>query len=660
MRRSRTVSDPPHPARASTRVVVIGNGMAGHRLVERLATGPARQRVGITVVGEEPVPAYDRVHLTRLLGGAAVDDLLLAPPDWHARHGVELRTGDPVAALDRPGRRVVTASGVAIPYDHAVFATGSRAHVPDIPGRDLPGVFVYRTATDLHRIRTAALKGGRVAVLGGGLLGLEAAHALHLLGPETWVVERGTGLLARQLDPEGSRRLQTHVERLGVHVITGRETITIEPHGDELLLTFQTGECLRVRTVVLAAGIRPRDELAAAAGLQLGPRGGIAVDDLLRTSDPDLFAVGECAAHQGNLCGLAGPSLLMAEALASTLAGRPRRFPGADPSTWLKLAGLSVATLGDHQHADGESLVARTDSSHVLLVLVDGRLAGAVGIGDWPEQARVHDAIRRRRRLWPWEQARFRRHGRIWSARSAPPVAEWPESALVCNCLGIRRGTLSTACREGCTTVDQLARTTGASTLCGSCRPLLAELVGAPADAGPVPGTRGLLIAAVLAAAVAAALLLLPPIPLSDSVQDPGALDVLWRNGTARRITGFTVLGLTVASLLLSARKRIARFQAGPVGTWKAVHAALGLASLVGLVTHTGLRMGDNLNRILLLNFLALAVAGALAGTVTALERRLAGPAARRLRAAWTLVHIVLAWPLPVLLGFHILAAFYY
>ena len=642
-------------------LVVIGNGMAGYKLCERLVAGGASGKHRITIFGEEPRPAYDRVHLTQVLAGKSPDQLSLAPAGWYADNSLELCTGDPVVAVDRERKVVRSAAGREVAYDRLVFATGSRAFLPAIEGRDLPGVLVYRTLADLEQILAAARTARRVAILGGGLLGLEAAKAIRDLGPETWIIERGSGLLARQLDPEGSRLLQTHVEKLGLHVLTGRETERIEALTGDRLLTFNTGEALRVQLVVVSVGIRPRDELAAACGLRLGRRGGIEVDDSLQSSDPAIFAIGECAAHRGTLYGLAGPGFLMAETLAANLAGRRRRFSGADPSTWLKLAGISVATLGDYQAAQGESLVSRPDRGYRRLIVENGRLVGAVAIGDWPEQARIHGAIQSRRRVWRWERRRFLAHGCLWSDRAPKPVSEWPEAALVCNCLGVRRGTLSTACAQGCATVEQLAQATGASTVCGSCKPLLAQFVGAPAVTGALPGAKWLLAGAVLALVLTGGIALLPRLELADSVQGGWRPDSLWRDSFNRKFTGFTLLGLAVVSLLLSARKRLARFSWGEVGTWRAVHAALGTLSLLALVTHTGFRLGQNLNLVLMLNFLALALLGALAAGVTALEHRLAGgPGARRIRALWTGAHVALAWPLPVLVGFHVLSAYYF
>ncbi|KAF0176384.1 MAG: nitrite reductase (NAD(P)H) large subunit [Limisphaerales bacterium] len=646
-------------ARGTESLVIIGNGMAGYKLCERLVASRVHERLDITVFGEEPRPAYDRVHLTKFLSGRAPEQLELAPREWYERHDLALFTGDPVVAVDRDQRHVRSASGQTVSYDRLVFATGSRAFVPPIEGSTLPGVFVYRTIEDLASIKSYAPFCRRAAVLGGGLLGLEVAHALKQLGLETWAVERGSSLMARQLDRDASALLRAHVEKLGVRVCVGCETERIEPIGPDRLLQFKTGECLRVQLVVIAAGIRPRDELAVACGLKLGPRGGIAVSDSLQSSDPAVFALGECASHNGEIYGLAAPAYQMADTLAGVLAGKRRRFARAAQSTWLKLPGITVATLGDYQ-ADAEHLVARPTGAYRRLVFEQNRLIGAVAVGDWPEQPRVQELIERRARVWRWQRHRFATTGKLWRGDAAPHVSQWPANAIVCNCMGVRCGVLATACAEGCGTIEQLAARTGASTVCGSCRPLLAEMVGAPAVSRRQPGARALLVASGLALVLALVIGVAKPIPFADTVQFTRAIEALWLNPLLKQITGFTLVGLALVSLLLSLRKRIARFSFGEVGSWRAFHAALGVLTLVAVIAHTGFRLGHNLNFVLMANFLALALVGALAGAVTALEARLAGPAARRLRALWTGAHLALLWPLPVLIVFHVLASFWF
>lgn len=642
---------------AAEDLVIIGNGMASYKLCERLAQRGPPPRFRITIFGEEPRPAYDRVHLTQQFKGRLPEKLLLAPTEWYREQQMELHLSDPVVLIDREARLVHSASGRSVPYGHLVFATGSRAFLPSIPGNKAPGVFVYRTMEDLQAIRGYALFSRRAAVVGGGLLGLEAACVLRELGLATWIVERGIGLMTRQLDPEAGDLLRLHIERLGIPVCLGRDTTRIETLGPDRLLHFSNGECLRVQLVIMAAGIRPRDELAAACGLRLGPRGGIEVNDLLQTSDERIFAIGECASHRKTIYGLAAPAFQMADALAATLCGRRGRFTGAGQSTWLKIPGLSVATLGDYQ-SQGETLISRATGGYRRLTVENGRLQGAVVIGDWAEQSRVQEVIERRGRVSRWQRARFLRTGRLWRGRAPLPVSEWPAAALVCNCMGVRRGVLSGACAEGCNTVEQLSRKTGAGTVCGSCRPLLAELLGSPALRHAMPGRKLLLAGSLGALGLGLAILVLPRIPVSDTVQGGWKMERLWLDAFWKQVSGFALMGLAGLSLLFSLRKRIKRVRAGEVGWWRAVHTVLGALALIVLVTHTGFRLGQNLNFVLMMNFLALALAGGLAGAVTGLEQRLGGPAGRRLRRAWTAAHILLLWPLPWLVLFHVMAAY--
>ncbi|MEW6158469.1 MAG: FAD-dependent oxidoreductase [Verrucomicrobiota bacterium] len=652
----------PKSARKSRRtLVIVGNGMASYKLCERLVALRAKNRFRIVVFAEERQPAYDRVHLTRLLHQTSTETLLLASSEWYRENGIELYLGESITAIDREARVVKSARGREMPYDTLVLATGSRAFVPSIPGCDLSGVFVYRTLNDLEGIRAYARQCHRSAVLGGGLLGIEAAKALHDLGLQTWIVERGSSLLARQLHPEAGALLQAHIEKLGLLVCTQRETVSIESHGCDRLLQFNTGECLRVQLIVIAAGIRPRADLAAQCGLEIAPRGGVRVDDGLQTSDPHIFAIGECASHRGVVYGLAAPGFRMADLLAANLMGKTRRrFEGSDQSTRLKLTGLEVATLGDFQ-ANGETLRWNGSNGFRQLVLHKGRLIGATSVGEWLESGRAQELIERRARLWRWQKQRFLRTGRLWKRGAAPHISQWPAHAVICNCMGVKLGMLSAARAEGCGTIEQLARRTGASTVCGSCRPLLAEIVGAPVFTPPAAGLNVLAAASVCAALLAALIFLSQPLPWADSVQSLWRkVDVLWRDPFWKRASGYTLAAFSLVGLSLSLRKRVRWFHWFEFGHWRALHAGLGLMTLVALVTHTGFRLGQNLNFILMTNFLALALVGAAAGMVTACERRLNARQAKRLRAFWSGLHVALAWPLPALVIAHVLIAYYF
>ncbi len=490
-----------------TRLVVIGHGMVGHRLLVELTSTGALDGLSVTVFGEEPRIAYDRVALSSLFDGATEDDLCLVEPGFASRHGVRVLTGDPVVAVDRPAGKVITAAGGIEAYDHLVFATGSAPFVPPMSGCDLPGCFVYRTIDDLHAIRDWAARDHvvRGVVVGGGLLGLEAANALRLLGVEAHVVEMAPRLMPVQLDDAASAALRAHVEALGVHVHTGVRTteLVARDAGCVGALAREDHEPLAADIVVFSAGIRPRDQLARDCGLAVGERGGILVDDrLVALDDPSVSAIGEVAAVEGRCYGLVAPGYdmarIVAERLAASVRGEPTeaRFTGADLSTKLKLLGVDVASFGDAfgAGAETESLVWSDARAGVHRKLVVGRATGEVrggmlvgdaggyqtlrlmAAGDLPSPADVRGLI-------------------VPAAEAAGDMlgpGAIPDPAPVCSCENVSAGTIRSAVAGGATTVAEIKASTGAGTGCGGCVPLASSLVDAELTKAGVEVDRSL------------------------------------------------------------------------------------------------------------------------------------------------------------------------
>src|SRR5579871_2759630 len=326
-------------------VVVIGNGMVGHRFCEKLrAAGEFR----IVVFGEEPRPAYDRVHLSEYFAGKSAADLALPMTGWFGDEEIVLHLGDPIREIDRQQQLVHSMKGVAQHYDYLVLATGSSSFVPDINGIEKEGVFVYRTIDDLDRIKAYAANARSGAVMGGGLLGLEAAKALLDLGiPQPHVIEFAPRLMPRQIDSAGSLALEASLRKLGLQLHLNKVTQSIEGNGKVESLQFADESRLAVDMLVISAGIRPRDELARLAGLSVGTRGGILVNEKLQTSDKQIYAIGECALSQGMIYGLVAPGYEMADVVATNLLGGHKTFTGWDMSTKLKLIGVDVASFGD-------------------------------------------------------------------------------------------------------------------------------------------------------------------------------------------------------------------------------------------------------------------------------------------------------------------------
>jgi len=620
--------------------------MVAHRFVERLAVLGGTERFAVTVIGEEPRPAYDRVRLTAWFDHLDERRLALCPPEWARDLGVRVITGHRVASIDRVDRAVRTGNGYRIPYERLVLATGSSPFVPPVEGIDREGVFVYRTVDDLERIKERAAEARSAVVVGGGLLGIEAADALRRLNLDVCVVESGPGLMGRQLDAEGSAMLEERVREKGGRTFAGVQVRRIAAGDGRLILSLDHGlEPLTGDLIVLTAGVRPRDELARSAGLPVAEgRGGVVVDDELRTADPAIHAIGECASHNGVVHGFVAPGYRMAETLAEIVAGRKSRFTGYTPAARLRLPDIDVWTLGDTARR-GVRLTWRGDGAYRRIVLRDRRLVAAASVGPWREIGVAQDLILERRRIWPQQVQAFLRNGSFSNRSARLPVAEWPASAVVCNCLEISRGELSAARARGCDTAAALALATGASTVCGSCRPLLHELA---ADASTEATSKGLIAAAAVAVAVALAIVGVAPWPLAESVESAGLLDVLYRSGAWRQATGFGALGLALLATGFSLRKRFRFLGSGDLARWRLAHGALAALSAVALVAHTGLRAGSGFNRLLMVAFLLAGVAGAAAA---------AGVGRRSVRLMFWL-HVLAVWPLPVLLAFHVVVSY--
>ncbi len=443
------------------RLVVAGHGPAAHRLVEALRERDTEERWQVTVVGEEPRPAYDRVALTSYLTEGA--DLAYRAHD----EGVTVRTGERVAAVDRAARTVTTAKGHTLGYDALVLATGSAPFVPPVPGAG--SAFVYRTIDDLEALRARAASGGTGVVVGGGLLGLEAARALQGLGLRTHVVEAAPWLMPRQLDEGGGAMLRRHIEALGLVVHTGAGLERVEPGAVRLA----GGAVIEADLVVLSAGIRPRDELAREAGLPVGERGGVVVDGTCRTPDPRVHAIGECALVDGRVYGLAGPCFSMAEVVADRLLGGDACFAGADTSTKLKLMGVDVASFGEPDAADALDVTYTDPVAGIykrLAVSDDARtLLGGVLVGDASSYAGLRARTGTRLPGTPEEL--------LFGGTDIGPLTE---ATVICSCNNVGAGAIRSAiASEGLTDVPAVKACTGAGTGCGSCVPLVKRILDA-------------------------------------------------------------------------------------------------------------------------------------------------------------------------------------
>lgn len=644
------------------RLVIVGHGMVGHRFCERLLALGGAGRFEITVFGEEKRPAYDRVHLGRHLEGAGLETLAL---QGIAGEAVEVRTGARIAGIDRAEKRVRVEGGASVPYDVLVLATGASPQVPSIEGSDATNVLLYRTASDVERIaeraRASRQSNGRVVVVGGGLLGLELAEKLRQLGCALQVLEASSHLMSRQLDVAAARLLADQLERNGIEVTTGVRIARFVDTSRGARVELEGGETIDCDFVVLATGVRPADELARDAGLRCGPRGGVEVDSFLRTSDASIFAIGDCASFRGAAYGLVAPGYAMAETLAMGLLGQSASFRGLVPATRLKLESVEVNAMGEGL-LDGpgtRGLVYADAERYRRLVVRDGHLVGVIAVGAWPSFAQVSAKVAAGARIGTRDIERFLTRGELVSESLPVSIQTWASDAPVCMCTGVTCGALRRAYADGCRTAEALRARTGASSVCGSCRPLLEELTGEVSASGAARNRHSLVAIGAAACMLVLALGSLAPLHVGTSFASPTLGDALLRDATLRQITGYGALTAALLSMLLSLRQRVSWFRFGSYAGLRLVHVALGTVALGGILLHTGLRWGVNLDRVLMVAFVALAMLGGILSVVTGLEGR-GHPWAPRVRRALRLLHIAIVWPLPALVLFHVLRFYYF
>ncbi len=473
----------------TTRVVVVGNGMVGHCFVQEMVRRtPDLVAAGlqITVLGEEPRPAYDRVHLSSFFAGTTAEELSLVEPGFYDRPGLSLRLNARVQQIDRRIHQLTLADGETMSYDRLVLATGSVPFVPAVQGRDRDGCFVYRTIEDLEGMLAAGRDAQSGVVIGGGLLGLECAKALRDMKLITHVVEFSKRLMAAQVDDGGGEVLRAKIEALGVQVHTSRNMVEItDGMTARHRIVFDDGTRLETDMVVFSAGIRPRDELARQSVLAIGPRGGVAIDDHCRSSDRSVYAIGECASWKDKLFGLVAPGYEMARVAAGHILGDGEaRFSGTDMSTKLKLMGVEVASVGDAHGATAGSrkFVYANEVQQIykkLVISQDGQqLLGAVLVGNADEYGTLQQMVVNSIAL-PAQPEFLILPASDGQAKPGIGVDSLPDSAQLCSCNNVSKAQVCAAVGEGATTIAELKACTRAGTTCGGCVPLVTQVMKA-------------------------------------------------------------------------------------------------------------------------------------------------------------------------------------
>ena len=648
-------------ARQAYDIIIVGTGPAGIRVAQEISR--LNNTLCIGIFGDEPWQPYNRVKLSSLLSGDIKEDTLYTSYDVNQYENISTFFNNRITLIDRYTKTVTDIQGKSFSYDKLILATGSHARIPNIPGIHLNNVFTFRDLSDTQSLMSRSVRTQKTVVIGGGLLGLEAAHAMQRFKTEVHIIEHSMWPMFNQLDLRAGRYLTRYIESLGLNIHTNSRIKKLLGDTKVTGIQLDTEEIIECDTVIIAAGISPNNELALKAGLSVGR--GIRIDNHLQTRDNNIFAIGECAEHNNQIYGLVAPGLEQAAVLAHYLCGEKTQYRGSTSSTHLKVLDYPVFSVGETgtNARSREEIVYQNHKKEIYrkIVVVNGRIRGAVGIGEWPGVNRFQEAVEKKRRIWPWQINRFKQSGLVWNDATSENVIDWPATATVCNCTGVTKGQLDTAMLRGANNVIKIAHATGASTVCGSCKNLLTDYMGDSAASKPDKPLLVLLISSIISLIFALSIFVLPSISYNHSVIEPWNISSLWTNSLFKQISGFSLLGLSVVISLLSIKKRFNKIiTLWDYSYWRLAHIGIGGFMIIVLLAHTGFRFGDNLNLYLMLIFSSLLLAGAISAITISYEHALPHKIAKLIRSYAIWSHIVLLWPLPALLGFHIIKTYYF
>ena len=640
-------------------LIIIGNGMVAAHFCEQFVQLGLGSKYRLMIFGDEPRLAYDRVNLTAYAHRNNFTEIQFHSHQWYDDNHIELFIDEKILSVDTENQQILSDKGRKLSYAKLIFATGSSPFVPKIPGTDLKDVYTYRNCSDVDEIRYISRHKEHAVVIGGGLLGIEAADFLKFQGMETHIIEMADFLMPRQLTPDAANLLKDKIEGKGFTVHTGTSTKAITRTDGKIILQLSDEKTIETDLVVISAGIRPNSKIAAEAGLDCAPRGGILCNDELTTSDPNIFVMGECARHNDTIYGLVAPGYKMAEILAKRLAGEDITFTGADTSTRLKMLGEQVISIGaalqpypSHTYSDA--------NHYRMLVQHNMKLIGAIGIGDWEESGQIQAAVQNNMQLTDKELKTFEKTGRLWE--EAPELEKWPDSTIICNCRQVTKGEII-RCYKACNDLTKVQDQTGAGSVCGSCQPTVAKLCGQNIQLRQKPSI-GMMVFSSLCLITLLVICYSPVFWNIDSYNsDRYRISEFLRSFLMRQVTGYTVLFFGILAALIGVRKRWKRFSFGKFSKWRISHAVFALLSLIAVIFHTGFSSGKNLNSWLFYSFISMNFFGVITGFTASFEffgtNRLSA-FCRRWRPQMTFIHLLIFWPLPALLVFHIIQAYFF
>ncbi|MGX5172851.1 FAD-dependent oxidoreductase [Aliikangiella sp. IMCC44653] len=637
-------------------VVIVGNGPVGLKAAELIESRDPN--VKVIIFGEENCQPYNRVQLSQYLAGEVAESDLLETAQPRSKSVTQF-VGRKVVEINPKLKVVIDDSGQSTKYSKLILATGSNPVIPNIPNTSLKGVHQFRTLQDTNRLLSEKETKKKFYIVGGGPLGLETAMALKTPNNQVTLDVRSK-LLNQNFSEQAQTILKDYINASGIEVVQGNPIASVcgAQHVEAVELT--DGARIACDCLIFCVGVRPETSLAKQANLAV--RNGIVVDKNMRTSAPDIYAIGECCEFEFSTFGVVAPGFKQAAACVEDIFGSEGYFEKEEENVQVKFSDYTTAYFGelDVEGSQTYTYSNRLKGIYRKLVVLDGHLVGAIIIGNWDEQNDIRAMLNDKTKLKHRQYLAFQKNGTLLREQNKTNIKELPEDYIICLCQNITRGQLSQEIESGCRTVEILGEKTKAGTVCGSCKPLLLNLLDTPAPNLVMRHQKAILYTSIFSIIAILALVFFEPLSIADSVQFSWHIEKLWFDPFWKQVSGFTLLGFCFIATALAARKRIKRFNVGHVDSWRFAHSIIGVGALFVLMIHTGMRLGNNLNFALMFVFLLATTTGSLVGVFMARNHHWSDLKLRKHRLWWSRVHYSLLWMLPPLIFFHILSAYYF
>ena len=638
-------------------IIIIGNGPVGVRAAELILE--KTRHANVVLFGEESCQAYNRVQLSVYLAGGIPKSQLSNRIDADQNGRLTEYVGHKVTRIDCQNKFIETESGQHFDYSKLILALGSSPRIPKISNIELQGVYQFRTLQDADRLLALKDQCRHIFVVGSGPLGLETAVALKQPTNQVKLQVREK-LLSHDIGAGAQLVLSDYLKATGISLVSKNPIVKLIGRVKIEAAELKDGTRVPCESLILCSGITPNVELATGAGLVT--RQGIVVDKHGLTNDNNIYAIGECSEFEGMTHGIVAPGLAQAHNCVNHIIGEKQRKPIHVDHIQVKFGDYATAHFGRllGQDLKAYEYTNRLKGTYRKLIVDEHKVVGAVLVGNWDEQNKIKQAVDSQLTVTDKQLAKFVDSGYLFENVKQPSVKELPEDYLVCLCQSVSRGELSAAIKAGCRTVETLGEKTKAGVTCGSCQPLLANLLDEPAPNLVMRHQTAILVTSILSILLIVLTVIFEPLEITQTVQMNWHIEKIWFDGFWKKVSGFSLLGLCIIAAALGLRKRWKRFNFGHVDQWRYVHSIVGVVALIMLMIHTGMRMGENLNLILMMVFLAATTTGSLVGVFMAKNHHWSDIKLAKHRLWWSRVHHTLLWMLPPLLGFHILSAYYF